>query len=162
MSTVNGLPAHVLMVHFIVVLAPLTAVLAILCAVWTAARERLVWLVLALSVVTAVLTPLTTEAGEWLAHRTEESALLERHAGLGETMIYVAAGLLLSAALIAVLHLRAKRGRTASTALSAAVAAVVVVAGIGAVAQVYRIGDSGAKSVWGDTQLTPVGGDDDE
>ena len=47
--------------------APLTAVLAILCAVWPAARQRLVWLVLALSVLTAVLTPLTTEAGEWLA-----------------------------------------------------------------------------------------------
>ena len=31
MSTVNGLPAHVLLVHFIVVLAPLTALLAILC-----------------------------------------------------------------------------------------------------------------------------------
>lgn len=34
MTTVNGLPSHVLFVHFIVVLAPLTALLAILCAVW--------------------------------------------------------------------------------------------------------------------------------
>ena len=33
------------LVHFIVVLAPLTALLAILCAVWPAARRRLVWLV---------------------------------------------------------------------------------------------------------------------
>jgi hypothetical protein len=53
-----GLPAHVLLVHFIVIfiviLAPLTAVLAILCAVWPAARRRLVWLVLGLAVFTAV------------------------------------------------------------------------------------------------------------
>lgn len=38
----NGLPAHPFLVHFIVVLAPLTAVLAILCAIWPAARQRLV------------------------------------------------------------------------------------------------------------------------
>ena len=50
-------------VHFIVVLAPLTALLAILCAIWSSVRERLVWLVLALSVFVAVLTPITTEAG---------------------------------------------------------------------------------------------------
>jgi hypothetical protein len=33
MATLNGLPAHVLLVHFIVVLAPITAVLAVICAV---------------------------------------------------------------------------------------------------------------------------------
>ena len=42
---------HVPFVHFIVVLAPLTALLEILCAAWTAARRRLVWLVFALAVV---------------------------------------------------------------------------------------------------------------
>jgi hypothetical protein len=31
-STFNGLPAHILLNHFVVVLAPLTAVLAIVCA----------------------------------------------------------------------------------------------------------------------------------
>jgi hypothetical protein len=33
MATLNGLPAHILLVHFIVVLAPKSAVLAIICAV---------------------------------------------------------------------------------------------------------------------------------
>jgi hypothetical protein len=33
MAMLNGLPAHVLLVHFIVVLAPITAALAIICAV---------------------------------------------------------------------------------------------------------------------------------
>jgi hypothetical protein len=46
MTTVNGLPSHVLFVHFIVVLVRLTALLAILCAVWPASRRRLAWLVL--------------------------------------------------------------------------------------------------------------------
>jgi hypothetical protein len=34
MTVVNGLPAHVLLVHFIVVLAPLTGLLVMLCALW--------------------------------------------------------------------------------------------------------------------------------
>ena len=34
MTVVNGLPAHALLVHFIVVLAPLTALLVMLCALW--------------------------------------------------------------------------------------------------------------------------------
>src|SRR5258707_2811623 len=62
LSTFNGLPAHVLLVHFIVVLGPLTAVLAIVCTFWPAARQRLVWLDLRLAVVTAALTPLTQGA----------------------------------------------------------------------------------------------------
>ena len=66
MSTVGGLPVHVLLVHFIVVLAPLTAILVVVCGVWPAARRRLVWLILVLAAVTTALTPLTTDAGEWL------------------------------------------------------------------------------------------------
>ncbi|WP_006243300.1 hypothetical protein [Mycolicibacterium tusciae] len=42
MSTLDGLPAHVLLVHFVVVLAPMTAVLLVVCAVWPAAQRRLV------------------------------------------------------------------------------------------------------------------------
>jgi hypothetical protein len=34
MTTVFGLPAHALLVHAVVVLAPLTAALQILCALW--------------------------------------------------------------------------------------------------------------------------------
>ncbi|MCW2686085.1 MAG: hypothetical protein JWR37_975, partial [Mycobacterium sp.] len=91
MSTFNGLPAHVLLVHFIVVLAPLTAILATVCALWPAARQRLVWLVLALAAVTALLTPLTTDAGEWLEKRSGRSPLLHTHTQLGDTMLYFSA-----------------------------------------------------------------------
>ena len=69
MTTIAGLPAHVLLVHAIVVLAPLTAALEILCAIWPAARRRLVWLVLAFAAVNLVFTPLTTDAGEWLLNQ---------------------------------------------------------------------------------------------
>lgn len=157
MSTFNGLPAHALLVHFIVVLAPLTAVLAILCAVWPAARQRLVWLVLALSLVVAALTPLTTEAGEWLEHQVGRSPVLHTHTELGDTMLYFSAALLVAAVLLAVVHIRAGRGRALSTTLSAAVAVFVVVASLATVVQVYRIGDSGAKATWGEmAQVAPA------
>ena len=40
MSTIAGLPAHILLLHFVVVLVPLTAILLIVCALWPAARRR--------------------------------------------------------------------------------------------------------------------------
>ena len=52
MTTIIGIPAHALLVHAIVVLAPLDALLEILCGFWPAARRRLVWLVLALAAAT--------------------------------------------------------------------------------------------------------------
>ena len=154
MSTFNGLPAHVLFVHFIVVLAPLTAALAILCAVWPAARQRLVWLVLALAVVTGILTPLTTEAGEWLEHQLPRTPLIHAHAEVGDTMIVFSGALFIAAALLAFLHVRAGRGKSVSTLFSAIVAVFVVVAGVATIVQVYRIGDSGAKATWSGVSLT--------
>ncbi|MFN8033658.1 MAG: DUF2231 domain-containing protein [Mycobacterium sp.] len=164
MSTFNGLPAHVLFVHFVVVLAPLTAILAILCALWPAARQRLAWLVLALAIVTGILTPLTTEAGEWLQHRTERTPLLHTHTELGDTMIFFSGALFIAALLLVVLHLRASRGKPLSTVLSAVVAVFVLVAGVATIVQTYRIGDSGAKATWSDKALTPAtgGGEDGE
>lgn len=150
MSMISGLPAHPMLVHFIVVLAPLTAVLLILCALWPAARERLTWLTLALAAVTTALTPLAAESGEWLYERVEKTELVEKHEHLGETMIYFSLALLVAAILVAVLHVRAGRGKPVSSVVTGIIAVLVVVIGAGAAAQVYRIGHSGAESVWSD------------
>ncbi|MEU0497494.1 DUF2231 domain-containing protein [Mycobacterium sp. NPDC006124] len=150
MSTFQGLPAHILLVHFIVVLAPLTAILAILCALWPRARRHLTWLVLILATVNTVLTPLTTDAGEWLEHRTQPTELLHIHTELGDTMLYFSIGLLVVAVLLAVVHVRERREQALKPVISWAIAAVVVVASIATTVQVYRIGDSGARSAWGD------------
>lgn len=150
MSTVNGLPAHALLVHFLVVLAPLTAVLAGLCALWPAARRRLVWLVLALATACLVLTPITTEAGEWLEHHVGRSPQLQTHAELGDTMIYVSAALFVAAVLLVVVHVRTARGKTVQPAVAVMISVLVLTIGAGVITQVYRIGDSGAQSAWGD------------
>jgi ABC-type branched-subunit amino acid transport system permease subunit len=150
LSTFLGLPAHILLVHFIVVLAPLTAGLAIVCALWQAARHRLTWLVVVLATATVLLTPLTTNAGEWLEQRTEGSPLLEEHTELGDTMLYFSLSLLVAAVLLAFVHLRESRQRPLGSTITWVVAAAVILASAATTVQVYRIGDSGARSAWGD------------
>lgn len=85
MGTVNGLPAHILLVHAIVVLLPLAALLLVLTAVWPAARRRFAGPNAILSVLVVALVPVTTSAGEWLEHRVAETALLRDHTELGDT-----------------------------------------------------------------------------
>jgi hypothetical protein len=149
MSTVNGLPAHILLNHFVVVLGPLTALLAIACALWPAARRRLIWLVLLLSVVTLVLTPLTTSSGGWLAGKVGDSPAVRTHADLGETLIYLVASLVAALILLTAVHVRQARGGRVKLTLHAVVGVVVIAAAVATIIQVYRIGDSGARATWG-------------
>jgi uncharacterized membrane protein len=150
-TAINGLPAHVLLVHLLVVLAPLTALSEILCALWPAARRRLVWPVLALAVVTVVLTPITTGAGEWLYDlRKQPGGILREHAERGGWMIYFSVAMLVVAIVIAVLHVLEGRSGKRRVAANIVVAILAVAVGISSIVTVYRIGDSGAQSVWGD------------
>jgi hypothetical protein len=149
-TTIFGLPAHALLVHAVVVLAPLTALLEILCGFWPAARRRLVWLVLALAVVTTVVTPVAADAGEWLmVQRKRVSPILQEHAVLGEWMQYFSFALLVVAIALAVLHWLETRSDKPRKVATVAVAVVALVVGVSATVQVVRIGDAGARSVWG-------------
>ncbi|KMO80281.1 hypothetical protein BST22_05105 [Mycolicibacterium chubuense] len=150
MTTLAGLPAHALLVHGVVVLAPLTAILAILCAVWPAARQRFVWLVVALAAINLALTPLTTSAGQWLYNQeSEHRPILEKHEELGETMIYYSIGLLVVALAIAVLHVLAHRTDKTRTVATVVVAVAAVLVGASAIVGVVGIGHSGAEAKWG-------------
>jgi hypothetical protein len=150
MSTFNGLPAHILLNHFIVVLGPLTAILAILCALWPAARRRLIWLVVLLAVGTLVLTPLTTTAGVWLSARVGPATpVLTNHEQLGSTLIWVIAALVAAVAVLAVVHVRQERGVGATITLQTVVAVLVIAAAVATLVQTYRVGDSGARAAWG-------------
>jgi uncharacterized membrane protein YidH (DUF202 family) len=144
------MPAHALLVHAIVVLAPLVAFLEILCALWPAARRRLVWLNVAIAAAVVVLTPLTTSAGEWLYNQsTEHSAVLETHEERGEWMIYFAIGLLVVAVVQAVQHRIESRSSEPKKVLAVVVAVVAVVVGVWSTFGVVMIGDAGARAVWG-------------
>ncbi|WP_326548351.1 DUF2231 domain-containing protein [Mycolicibacterium sp. ND9-15] len=151
MTVIAGLPAHVLFIHFMVALVPLTAVLEMLCAVWPAARRRLVWLVLTLAVVTLVLTPLTVEAGQWLYDREENPGeILQTHAERGEWMIYFSVAMALVAVALAVLPRFDGRSDRRRTVVRVATMLIALVVGISSIVTVVRIGDSGARAVWGD------------
>jgi hypothetical protein len=150
MSTFHGLPAHILLNHFIVVLGPLTAILMIICAVWPAARRRLVWLVLALAVITVIVTPLAIKAGEWLGDRIDDTPAADTHMDLGETAIYFAVALVIAAVLLGGLHVRLERGKPVQPVAQGVIAVLVIAASVAMMYQVYRIGESGARAVWGD------------
>jgi hypothetical protein len=149
MSTVNGLPAHILLNHFVVVLGPLTAILAIICALWPAARRRLIWLVLLLAVVSLVLTPLTVNSGEWLADKVGVSPAIHHHAQLGDTLVYMEAALVATVIVLAAVHIRQARGRPVKFALHAVVGVLVIAAAVATLVQTYRVGESGARAAWG-------------
>jgi uncharacterized membrane protein len=149
LTTIAGLPAHVLLVHALVVLAPLTALLEVLCALWPAARRRLVWLVLAFAAVTTALTPITTEAGEWLYDRERHHRdILNTHADRGGWMIYFSVAMLIVAVVLALVQWREGRSGIPGTGTNLAVAVLAIVVGAASIVQVVRIGDSGARAVW--------------
>jgi hypothetical protein len=150
MTTITGIPAHALLVHAIVVLAPLVALLEILCGLWPAARRRLVWLVLLLAAVNLALTPLTTEAGEWLYdQQSQPSRILQTHAERGGWMIYFSAGLLVVALALVVVHWLTTRSDKPRIAATVFVAVLALAVGVSSIITVVRIGDSGAHAVWG-------------
>lgn len=150
MDIVDGLPAHALLLHFVVVLVPLTVLLEIVCGLWPAGRRgQLMWVTLISAVVTMSLTPLTTTAGLWLYNlRTSPSPILREHAARGSTMIYFAAALLAIAIALAVLGVRERRSGEPGIAVNIVVGIVVVAVGISSLLQIYRVGDTGAQSVW--------------
>ncbi|MFI7296595.1 DUF2231 domain-containing protein [Streptomyces sp. NPDC050121] len=170
MSLVNGLPAHILLVHLVVVLVPLTALALVLCVIWPKAAQRMGVVLPLLALVTLVSVPLTTQAGEWLEGHVDSNALVRRHAELGDGLLPWAGGLFLLSVVVWWASGRAAASRSGSSGgtrwsaapvrVAAAVLALAVAAG--AVVDVYRIGDSGAKAAWQDGfSKTASGGGDD-
>jgi uncharacterized membrane protein len=151
MTVVNGLPAHVLLLHFMVVLVPLTALLEIVCGLWPAARRgQLMWLTLILAIITAVLAPITINAGEWLYNlRRNPSPILREHAERGQTMTYFAVALLVVAIALVVVRVAERRSDKRRVVTNIAVAVLALAVGISSMVQIYRIGDAGSQSVWG-------------
>lgn len=154
MTTISGLPAHILLVHAIVVLLPLSAVLLVLTAVWPAARQRFALANLVLSVFVLVLVPVTTDAGEWLERRVTRTAALEQHTELGDTAKVAAFAVAVMAAIVwwrtrgSGWKFLSPTAAPQSTAVAVAVMVLATVVAGGAIYDMYRIGDSGARASW--------------
>ena len=154
MDSINGIPAHPLFVHLAVVAIPLLALLGIITVVWPAARRKLGIIVPIVGLVAVVITPLTTSAGESLEKVTRPNPVLEQHTELGDQMIYFVAPLFVAVVLFWTLNNPVVMSRLPSAPAGAvrvgsiALAVITVVFAILAMIWVYRIGDSGAQSVW--------------
>lgn len=86
-TTINGIPTHPLLVHFVVVLVPLTAVLTGMAAWLPNVARRLGWTVPALAVVTLLSIPVTTNAGEWLERRVNPTPLVGAHTAIADDLL---------------------------------------------------------------------------
>ncbi len=151
MNVINGMPAHTLLLHFVLVLVPLTALLEIVCGLWPAARRgQLMWLTLILAAATMALTPITIDAGAWLYDRqADPSPILREHAARGGLMTYFSAALQAIAVVLIALRVIERRSGERRVALRVLVAVVVLAAAISSTLQIYRVGDAGAHAVWG-------------
>lgn len=153
-TTFNGLPAHPLLVHFVVVMVPLAALMVIASVCWPRARTRLGLATPLVALVALVLVPLTTHAGEWLEHHSERTALIRAHAHLGDQLLVWSIGVFLAAACWWLIHRQRDNSRTrvgsGRTIIAIVVGVVAIATAVGSVVQVYRIGESGAKAVWQD------------
>jgi uncharacterized membrane protein len=157
-DTINGIPLHPLVVHAIVVLFPLAVVGTLVIAVRPQWRTRYGYLVVAAAAAATALSPVATASGEELQKRVGDPGY--EHAELGEQLVWFGIVLLLASAALVFLQRRAETlsagpGATAvrrpSKNLITVAAVFAIVAALATGYQVYRVGDSGAKSAWGNS-----------
>lgn len=155
---IAGLPLHILVVHFVVIVVPLAALCLGLTAAWPAARRRLGIVTPIIALAALIAVPIATQAGEWLAARVHQTVLIQAHITLGETLLPWAVATFIIASLqwswyrffatpgSALFTL--VRSRTLRISITIVLAILVAVAAIGSVITVVVIGESGSRAVW--------------
>jgi hypothetical protein len=147
-----GLPAHPLIVHAVVVLLPLAAVGALVCAAVPRARRPYAPLVFAAAVAALVSVILAQGSGEELEDKVDKSDLVHDHTELGEQVLpWAIAEVLVAGGVLALPYLEERRRAKPATMTAIA---VVLALGLGApaVVTVIRAGHSGAKAAWDDVE----------
>ena len=157
----NGLPIHILLIHFVVIVVPLAGLCTVLAA---AARRRLGIVTPLIALAALIAVPITTEAGEVLEEQVAENAFSELHAQLGRDLLPWAIALFVVATVQWIwFHYFSGTGRFANRitpppwqpssvaarlAVTILLAVAVAVVVVGSVYTVFVIGESGAKAVW--------------
>lgn len=144
LDTIGGLPAHPLLVHGAVVLAPLTAVGAVVMALWPRFSRRYGILVVVVAGIAFVSSALAKLSGEQLAERVGTP---QPHAELADPLPIL---VLLLALLVTGLWLL-DRGRPTNRSrpvLVVVLAVAVVVMSVLVTYWTVRVGHTGAEAVW--------------
>lgn len=168
LTGILGLPTHPLVVHFSVVLLPLSALSLLIAVVWRWWRIRFAGLSVAGLLVATGATVLAKESGERLA---EVVGTPQEHAEWAEILVPVAAATLVVAVIWYLLQWRARRralegaaSRSADDSVTspevaqpragvpATIAGVVLALGaIAVLVVVALVGHSGAQATWSGT-----------
>lgn len=104
-TKINGLPAHVLLVHLVIALIPLAGAALVASAVWPAARRRLGVVAPLLALAALVSVPITTQAGEWLRDHLANNIgrtnpAIRKHVELGDGLLPWALGIFVMSAVV--------------------------------------------------------------
>lgn len=160
-DTIAGLPVHVLVVHFAVVLLPVAAIASVLVAARRSWLLRLGWWVVGLDAVAVLAAFVSKESGEKLLARIDRltdgqrAADVQTHVDRGADMLWYGLGLLaITLVLLLVTRQRAASSfgtRPIPAFVAPIVAGLTVVAAVFVVVQVVRVGESGSSAVWSDT-----------
>lgn len=174
-TVINGLPAHILLVHVVVVLVPLGALFTVLSAVWPEARRKLGFISPLTCLIALVFVPITTHAGNYFRSRLDpghQNPLINRHADLAAWVLPFAAALFVLSAAVWWLGRMADEAAATSPAVApsgggttvatrattrtalptwvtVAVAAVAIAVSVVNVVQIVRVGEAGSKSTYG-------------
>ena len=153
----NGLPLHPLVVHAVVVFAPLSAGLAVAYAARARWRWALRWPLVACTLIALVTAFVAVLAGQDLAESRGLGALpaVQDHADRGELLRNVLVGFAVVVGLAAwrlggPSALTSGRGAREEKggAIDVATAGVVVLAAVAVGVVAFLAGDSGARAVW--------------
>jgi O-antigen/teichoic acid export membrane protein len=146
-TKIQGLPAHVLLVHLVLAAVPIAALVLVVAALWPTAARRLGIITPIIALGALLTVPVTTHAGQWLEARVTITPLIRKHVTLGKEVLPWMIGLFVIALLVWLWS------RTDSVALHGTLGRVVVgvlavAISVGAVQQVVRTGEAGSRALW--------------
>jgi hypothetical protein len=154
--TFNGLPLHPLIVHVVVVFAPLAGVGGILYAVRPAWRWWLRWPLVACAVIAAGAGLLAAQSGYSLERAGHYQAIIATHKHRGSILRWMLLAFLVPTGLAAWVlggpsavtsGWGAREGRSGAVAMGLQV--LLVAASLLLLYWVFLTGDSGARAAWG-------------
>jgi hypothetical protein len=153
-----GLPAHVLVVHAVVVFVPLLAVLGIAYVALPRWRSRLDWAAGILAVVAPLTAFVAVESGEAftdaLVARGFQGQILDQifeHSRYGDILFRIVVPLGIAVILLLVATSGHPRVPRLPALVTPVLGVAVVALSIAALIYVYLTGHSGAQAVWGTT-----------
>jgi formate hydrogenlyase subunit 3/multisubunit Na+/H+ antiporter MnhD subunit len=156
-KTIDGLPLHPLVIHATVTVLPLAALVLLLAGVWPRARRYFHVAPLVLSVLAAILLAVTYQTGNNLRAEIGTTPLIARHVHLAHQLLIPVLGMVLASFVVEVVRRQDSRVQqparadSGSTVLVVIAAVLAVVFALGTAVQTVRVGEAGARAVWGHT-----------